>query len=217
MCNDRREETDTSRKDLDHEPRQISEEDVPSDFNKIKEDVISSCFGDDKPADDLGEDKTCQKVQLDANMVAEEDLGCKNISDGIPKELPVQLNSRDDNLDFHDVNIGDIIQLKDVSLDSKFKAEDDSTLEDTGGKLQEASAGLDGSLAMEAGAMERGDIEEVDCDLGHVFEPWCVLVEYGRIEASCIAAHCLHGRLFDNRIVAVEYVALDLYRSRFPK
>ncbi|KAG7996668.1 hypothetical protein I3843_01G173000 [Carya illinoinensis] len=175
LCNDRREETDTSRKDVDHEPRQISEVDVPSGIKEIKEDVVKlNCFGDDKPADDIGEDTMNQKVQLDNNMVAE-DLGCKNIADGIPTELPIQLNG------------------------------------------QEASAGLDSGLAMEAGAMERGGTEELDYDLGHVFEPWCVFVEYGRTEASCMAAHCLHGRLFDNRVVAVEYIALDLYRSRFPK
>lgn len=217
MCNDRREETNTSRKDVDHEPRQISEVDVPSDIKEIKEDVVkSNCFGDDKPTDDIGEDTTYQKVQLDNNMVAE-DLGCKNISDSVPTELPVQLNGQVDQLDFHDENVGDIIQVKDISLDRKFKAEDNSTLEDTDGKLQEASAELDSSLAMEAGAMERGGIEELDYDLGHVFEPWCVFVEYGRTEAACMAAHCLHGRLFDNRVVAVEYIALDLYRSRFPK
>ncbi|KAG6732475.1 hypothetical protein I3842_01G180300 [Carya illinoinensis] len=175
LCNDRREETDTSRKDVDHEPRQISEVDVPSGIKEIKEDVVKlNCFGDDKPADDIGEDTMNQKVQLDNNMVAE-DLGCKNIADGIPTELPIQLNG------------------------------------------QEASAGLDSGLAMEAGAMERGGNEELDYDLGHVFEPWCVFVEYGRTEACCMAAHCLHGRLFDNRVVAVEYIALDLYRSRFPK
>lgn len=217
MCNDRREETDTSRKDVDHEPRQISEVDVPSGIKEIKEDVVKlNCFGDDKPADDIGEDTMNQKVQLDNNMVAE-DLGCKNIADGIPTELPIQLNGQVDQLDFHDENVGDIIQVKDISLDRKFKAVDHLTLEDTDSKLQEASAGLDSGLAMEAGAMERGGNEELDYDLGHVFEPWCVFVEYGRTEACCMAAHCLHGRLFDNRVVAVEYIALDLYRSRFPK
>ncbi|KAG6668579.1 uncharacterized protein LOC122276697 [Carya illinoinensis] len=217
LCNDRREETDTSRKDVDHEPRQISEVDVPSGIKEIKEDVVKlNCFGDDKPADDIGEDTMNQKVQLDNNMVAE-DLGCKNIADGIPTELPIQLNGQVDQLDFHDENVGDIIQVKDISLDRKFKAVDHLTLEDTDSKLQEASAGLDSGLAMEAGAMERGGNEELDYDLGHVFEPWCVFVEYGRTEACCMAAHCLHGRLFDNRVVAVEYIALDLYRSRFPK
>lgn len=50
---------------------------------------------------------------------------------------------------------------------------------------------------------------------GHVFKPGSVLVEYGRAEACCSAAHCLHGRFFDGRMVTVEYVALSLYRTRF--
>ncbi|CAH9115973.1 unnamed protein product [Cuscuta epithymum] len=49
----------------------------------------------------------------------------------------------------------------------------------------------------------------------NIFEPGCVLIEYRRAEASCMAAHCLHGRIFDDRIVTVEYVAHDLYRKKF--
>ncbi|GAB2294383.1 hypothetical protein Dimus_028590 [Dionaea muscipula] len=44
-------------------------------------------------------------------------------------------------------------------------------------------------------------------DLGNnVFELGSVLVEFRRSEASCMAAHCLHGRAFDDRVVMVEYV-----------
>ncbi|XP_006857448.2 splicing factor U2af large subunit A [Amborella trichopoda] len=49
------------------------------------------------------------------------------------------------------------------------------------------------------------------------FQPGCVLVEYSRKEAACLAAHCLHGRLYGDHRVAVEYVAYDLYRARFPR
>ncbi|KAL7616612.1 hypothetical protein Lser_V15G02857 [Lactuca serriola] len=49
------------------------------------------------------------------------------------------------------------------------------------------------------------------------FEGGCVLVEYKRIEASTMAAHCLHGRVFDGRIVSVEYVGHDVYCDRFEK
>lgn len=51
----------------------------------------------------------------------------------------------------------------------------------------------------------------------HVFEPGCVFVEFRRTEACCKAAHCLHGRFFDGRMVTVEYVALSLYKARFTK
>ncbi|KAL1367986.1 hypothetical protein AAHE18_02G088200 [Arachis hypogaea] len=50
-----------------------------------------------------------------------------------------------------------------------------------------------------------------------VFEQGSVLVEFGRTEACCSVAHCLHGRLFDGRTVTVEYVSLNQYRARFNK
>lgn len=55
------------------------------------------------------------------------------------------------------------------------------------------------------------------CEWSNMFEVGCVLVEFRRTEASCMAAHCLHGRTFDGRIVAVEYVPLKAYLERFPK
>ncbi|CAH8358663.1 unnamed protein product [Eruca vesicaria subsp. sativa] len=49
-----------------------------------------------------------------------------------------------------------------------------------------------------------------------VFEPGCIFIEYGRPEATRVAAHSLHGRLYDNRIVKAEYVSKELYKTRFP-
>ncbi|KAJ9558799.1 hypothetical protein OSB04_013413 [Centaurea solstitialis] len=54
-------------------------------------------------------------------------------------------------------------------------------------------------------------------DLNDAFEVGCVLVEYKRTEASSMAAHCLHGRVFDGRTVSVGFVAHDAYCSRFRK
>ncbi|XP_076951713.1 uncharacterized protein LOC143625166 [Bidens hawaiensis] len=54
-------------------------------------------------------------------------------------------------------------------------------------------------------------------DLIDAFEVGCVLVEYKRTEACSMAAHCLHGRVFDGRSVSVEYVAYDVYRTNFQK
>nr|XP_043609458.1 uncharacterized protein LOC122581313 [Erigeron canadensis] len=54
-------------------------------------------------------------------------------------------------------------------------------------------------------------------DINEAFEAGCVLVEYKRTEASSMAAHCLHGRVFDGRMVNVEYVAYDVYCTRFHK
>ncbi|KAJ8433353.1 hypothetical protein Cgig2_020433 [Carnegiea gigantea] len=67
------------------------------------------------------------------------------------------------------------------------------------------------------GATENVVKNENVWDTGTVFEVGCVLVEFRRPEASCMAAHCLQGRVFDDRVVTVEYVPLDAYRARFPK
>ncbi|MED6149160.1 hypothetical protein PIB30_059785 [Stylosanthes scabra] len=68
----------------------------------------------------------------------------------------------------------------------------------------------------ELGAPKKSVDEEHDIPAG-VFEQGSVLVEFGRTEACCLAAHCLHGRLFDGRTVTVGYVSLDQYRERFNK
>ncbi|XP_010522466.1 PREDICTED: splicing factor U2af large subunit A [Tarenaya hassleriana] len=53
-------------------------------------------------------------------------------------------------------------------------------------------------------------------DMESVFEKGCILVEYGRTEASFAAARALQGRLYGNRVVKVEYVSEELYKMRFP-
>ncbi|XP_047321402.1 splicing factor U2af large subunit A [Impatiens glandulifera] len=59
---------------------------------------------------------------------------------------------------------------------------------------------------------------ESECGLsGDMFEPGSVLVEYRREEAACMAAHYLHGRFFDGRIVNAAYVPFDVYRARYSK
>ncbi|CAL9235395.1 unnamed protein product [Arabidopsis halleri] len=60
------------------------------------------------------------------------------------------------------------------------------------------------------------DKMEEERDPDDVFEPGCIFIEYGRPEATCDAAHSLHGRLYDNRIVKAEYVSKELYQIRFP-
>ncbi|XP_057781509.1 uncharacterized protein LOC130999853 isoform X2 [Salvia miltiorrhiza] len=64
-------------------------------------------------------------------------------------------------------------------------------------------------------AAGEGDGNDVFVDLGLIFEPGSVIVEYRRPEAACVAAHCLHRRTFDGRVVTVEYVGHDLYQMRF--
>ncbi|XP_019094050.1 PREDICTED: NK-tumor recognition protein [Camelina sativa] len=58
--------------------------------------------------------------------------------------------------------------------------------------------------------------EEQEQDPEDVFEPGCIFIEYGRPEATRDAAHSLHGRLYNNRTVKVEYVSKELYQIMFP-
>ncbi|XP_020094662.1 splicing factor U2af large subunit B [Ananas comosus] len=50
-----------------------------------------------------------------------------------------------------------------------------------------------------------------------IFEPGSVLVEFMREEATGMAARCLHGRLYGERVVSVGYVPHDVYLARFPR
>ncbi|MCD7468207.1 hypothetical protein HAX54_006191 [Datura stramonium] len=89
-------------------------------------------------------------------------------------------------------------------------------------KSEEDNGNVDGASEPEISLKEELDApqkleEKKEISVIEVFEPGCVLVEFRRAEAACMAAHCLHGRLFDDRIVTVEYVPLDLYRTKFSK
>lgn len=51
-------------------------------------------------------------------------------------------------------------------------------------------------------------------DLG-AFEPGSVFVEFLREEATCMAAHCLHGRTYGDQVVTAAFFSYDLYLERF--
>ncbi|CAH2059598.1 unnamed protein product [Thlaspi arvense] len=63
---------------------------------------------------------------------------------------------------------------------------------------------------------DSGDKIEEEQDPKEVFEAGCIFIEYRRPEATRDAAHSLHGRLYENRIVKAEYVSKELYQIRFP-
>lgn len=166
---------------------------------------------DDKPADDLMKGEPCQPGQSDVDMGLV-DLAPKSVSDS--QELPQQCYSKDE-LNCNDDKATDNIQMKGISVENKLTAGEELNLEEVSGELEEGF--VDGSVSLELDAIEKGDGKEHDCNIGHIFEPGCVFVEFGRTEASCMAAHCLHGRSFDDRVVIVGYVPLDIFQDRFPK
>ncbi|KAL8161945.1 hypothetical protein V2J09_013434, partial [Rumex salicifolius] len=87
----------------------------------------------------------------------------------------------------------------------------------TNGGLQEKEAPISSSVPCSKVDAEELSVIDEKIHPDHVFEPGCIYVEFKRTEASCIAAHCLHGRLFDSRTVKIEYMPHRLYMTRFSK
>ncbi|OMO95394.1 hypothetical protein COLO4_15932 [Corchorus olitorius] len=139
---------------------------------------------------------------------AVEDPASKIVSTTISQEIPIPLNQYD--------LVTDNIQDEITNVKKKSVSKEDPEPEEVRGKLPEAVDGSAGSTGMESETTEK-DENRKENNLQKIFEPGCVFVEYRRVEASCMAAHCLHGRLFDDRTVTVEYIDPDLYRVKFPK
>lgn len=179
-------------------------------------------IGDDKPASDVMEDEPCQPGQVDSDM-AVQDLACKSSSDSQEPPQDVSDSNVDkvtDDIEIEEVDVenkstaGEDLNLKEVG-DNKLMAGEELNLEEVSGDVEKAI--VNDSMEMKPNSIEKGDCKEQDCNLGLIFERGCVFVEFRRTEAACMAAHCLHGRLFDDRAVVVEYVPLDIYLARFPK
>ncbi|KAK7279253.1 hypothetical protein RJT34_24300 [Clitoria ternatea] len=174
-------------------------DDVELEDNKIDG---GSSVNVDKSAE-VFDNKSCQEHPMSDTTV--EDVGDKG---SIIQECPDQHDTPDDGPEF----LGKMVAI-DIDVDVKNKMVGDNVHSDKrdcviqeGFSEQDTSSELVGP---KKGIDEEGDIS------GNVFEPGSILVEYGRAEACCSAAHCLHGRFFEGRMVTVEYVALSLYRARF--
>ncbi|KAI8005115.1 Splicing factor U2AF 50 kDa subunit [Camellia lanceoleosa] len=166
----------------------------------------------DKPTADLMEDEMCEPAQLDSKE-ALEDSACEDNSNAISLELNDQLNLNDQ-MECHDGdNADDNILTRDAEMENESMVQEKLKSEEANGKQQETSAEMNCSVRMDSDNHEKNGNRERVFDLEDVFEPGCILVEYGRTETASVAAHCLNGRLFDNRVVTVGYVAYDIYRK----
>ncbi|KAM1216475.1 hypothetical protein ACFX2I_012718 [Malus domestica] len=191
-----------------NETRETSGVEIPNNAKQVKEEEVTedNRFYYDKPADGFREEKSCQMGQSDDNMKAE---GSDNLPNNFLGEHPNQLNGMKDASECCDDLVTDI-KIEDVSLESKSMAKEDSTLKEVGIEREETFAGKEGSAGTESDAIRKSEINEKDhgkdqdYDLARRFEPGCVFVEFVRAEASLKAAHCLHGRAFEDRIVTVE-------------
>ncbi|XWS39155.1 hypothetical protein CRYUN_Cryun18bG0025900 [Craigia yunnanensis] len=152
----------------------------------------------------------------DHTEVAVEDPASNSVSITISQKIPGRLNPPKEEPDSQDDKVADNIQSEVMNVEKKLVPKEDLQLEEADGKLQEAVGGSPGGVRMESNTIEKDENRKLN-NLQQIFEPGCVFVEYRRIEASCMAAHCIHGRLFDDRIVTVEYIDPDLYWVKFPK
>ncbi|WCJ24088.1 Splicing factor U2AF 65 kDa subunit [Euphorbia peplus] len=163
---------------------------------------------DDKNAQNTMGDESRQSGEID------DDISVQNLHiTSIPESEDLGTMSKDETSTANDTVIGNT-HMEDSNEEGKTPVDADLNLKEASGDIKET---LVDDHVMEPDEIEKGQREDQDCNIGYIFEPGCVFVEFGRAEASCTAAHCLHGRLFDNRTVMAGYIPLDVYRSRFSK
>nr|XP_016486431.1 PREDICTED: uncharacterized protein LOC107806722 isoform X2 [Nicotiana tabacum]XP_016486432.1 PREDICTED: uncharacterized protein LOC107806722 isoform X2 [Nicotiana tabacum] len=166
----------------------------------------------DGPYEELIKDDTSDPLPNDGN-VSDRGTSCQENSEVTPGISP------------NEKNTAIVLERKDEDSNSSpvehFEINDQSPVKEAM-KSEEDNGNVDGAFEPEFSSKEELDArekleEKTKISVNDVFEPGCVLVEFRRAEAACMAAHCLHGRLFDDRTVTVEYVPLDLYRTKFTK
>lgn len=143
------------------------------------------------------------------------DIGaaCPEISDISSTEYMNELNTSTSRLVSND-RISDASPVGACEMENEVNVVERSMLEEDNEK---SSAFELDFYRKELDVLEKGENKGAIPCLLNSFEVGCVLVEFKRVEAACMAAHCLHERLFDDRIVTVEYVDPDLYHKKFPK
>ncbi|KAE8688401.1 hypothetical protein F3Y22_tig00110987pilonHSYRG00283 [Hibiscus syriacus] len=174
-------------------------QDVPNPIHISKEE---SNYHSDKYGDNNFKSET---ANLDEISGAEENANLDEISGAEENANPEEINRK--------LPEGHTkVAIEDPAFKNKnLLPREDSHLEEGDGRLPEAIHGSADSARTELDGFEK-DEKNKDDKLKQIFEPGCVFVEYGGTEASCTAAHSIHGRLFDNRLLTVEYIDPNLYR-----
>lgn len=154
--------------------------------------LVGDSLPDEMNAENLAEYETCKPPSDDANVSINDPSRQENTCGA--EEFPGQQISSGNEVDRND-DAGGSISPMNIEMVEK--------------RLSEVE------LKLEENTKGNSVLSELDPD--NIFEPGCIFVEYRRAEAACMAAHCLHGRLFDGRVVTVAYVSPDLYQMRFHK
>ncbi|KAK6138754.1 hypothetical protein DH2020_027505 [Rehmannia glutinosa] len=196
----------------------------PNDLNRSR--VVGDSSLDEMIAGNLMKDEIFRPPSNDENISVKESSSPENTV-----ELANKQNASVIKLESND-NIAGSISERNTDMENKPLIEGDLQSEERNAKtesseeklkLEENNANIASSVELvsderkELDAREEGDKKDISIDLENVFEPGSVFVEYRRAEAACMAAHCLHGRIFDGRVVMAGYVGLDLYQMRFRK
>ncbi|KAK7243099.1 hypothetical protein RIF29_37884 [Crotalaria pallida] len=173
--------------------KELEEDKVDDDHDSISVNV------DKHPAVDF-DNKSCRGEQL---------LSDATVEDKCPEHQDIPKVGQE----LHDTKVVDDIG---VDIENKIVGgnNDPNSQQHTS---EEGISELDASSGEELAGPSSKGINEEDDIFDRIFELGSVLVEYGRTEACCLAAHHLHGRFFDGRKVTVEYVSLSLYKARFTK
>ncbi|XP_059281521.1 uncharacterized protein LOC132035229 [Lycium ferocissimum] len=173
--------------------------------------LAGGSHSDDRPSEELIKDDSSDPLPVDGSVSAR-GSNCQEYSEVTPGVPP------------NEKNTGMVLETKDENANpsplERLETNNESTVKEAM-KSEEDNGSLDGASepgfsSKELDAPEKLEKKEEN-SVDEVLEPGCVLVEFRRAEAACMAAHCLHGRLFDDRIVAVEYVPVDLYQTKFSK
>ncbi|PON33129.1 Splicing factor-like protein [Parasponia andersonii] len=212
---DKNTEAENLTEHMDDESSGVDAIEFASDVKELDEDKVAEdkCTDDNKPYN-ISDDNSPQTGQLQSETPIQV-LGCVNVTSIIP-ELPNSQNGPKELSEHHDDKVCSTVLVDADDSENKLKFEDNLNEGDADSRELGNSAELGGSIETESDAVEKDGVKERDFD-GSIFEVGCVFVEFGRTEAACIAAHCLNGRVFDDQIVTVEYIALEHYKARFPK
>ncbi|RRT58255.1 hypothetical protein B296_00036516 [Ensete ventricosum] len=99
-----------------------------------------------------------------------------------------------------------------LTLDVNPASTENTCLQTLSAKEAELTKEEDEGIDKEATTSDKEDHQDFDVSL---FEPGSVFVEFLRTEATCMAAHCLHGRTYGERTVTAGFFPHDLYLARF--
>ena len=194
-----------SRNSNDLEDNNANLDNCPSDSNQKQ----ANCPDNGRHQDEAVEDKLCQMGNTDATCFEVAD--CENASERTGHVLSEQRSSPEN--DFQDAKVTEIIE---TGLDKKLVCVEASSSMMADNEKKSLN-GLDPVVRIASNAVEKSEKKDPDNNQESLFVLGSVFVEFGRIEASCMAAHSLHGRIYDGQEISIEYIPHGLYRKRFPK